>query len=81
MWWRPGDVTKKCFFCILVAELLCDLKMLRGKVNNDVFAKYWGVGRDYPSFSLSQPLYVWKLFLYQFYDELSLILFNTQKSN
>ena len=39
---RPSDVIKKYFLnWILVAELLCFMKRLRGKVyNDDVFAKY-----------------------------------------
>ena len=39
---RPNDVTKKYILnWILVVELLCFMKRLRDKVNNDdVFAKY-----------------------------------------
>ena len=41
-WWRPGNVTKKYFLNkILVAELLCFMRMSRNKANNDeVFTKY-----------------------------------------
>ena len=67
---RPGVVTKKYFLSwIVVAELLCFMKRLRDKVNNDdVSAKYWRQGSEWPrrppTLSGASDTYSWTIFIY-----------------
>ena len=67
---RPSVVTKKYFLSwIVVAELLCFMKRLRDKVNNDdVSAKYWRQGSEWPrrppTLSGASDTYSWTIFIY-----------------